>query len=164
MKPQWVTRNSLGTVSTASTVQIYARLRRLLLDYVGPDEADRLSDYLPDERLYVWAPPEPTAFPYATLRLMRSSTAGFNSYREDAELEVQITGRPESQLPLVESAMDLVDQCLLSLTDTAAGLMVSRSRTRQTVPRFTDPADDAVVTVMATYTLFLWPEVLTSRA
>lgn len=162
-KPQWVTRNSLSRTSTASTVELYARLRTLLLEYVGPT-GDRLGDYLPGERLYVWAPPEPTAFPYATLRLARSTSTGFNGYREDAELEIQMIGRPESQLPLVESGMDLVDQCLTSLTDTAAGLVVGRSRTRQTVPRFTEPADDAVVAVQATYTLFLWPQVLTTRA
>lgn len=163
-KPQWVTKNSIGTNSTASSVQLYARIRRLLLDYVGPDEADRLADYLDGERVYVWAPPEPAPFPYLTLRLMRTGTPGFNGYREDAELEVQCIGRPESQLPLVESAMDLVDQCLTGLTDAAAGLVVGRQRTRQTVPRFTEPADDAVVAVQATYTLFLWPQVLTTRA
>jgi hypothetical protein len=60
--------------------------------------------------------------------------------------------------------MDLVDQCLTSYTNPSSGLIVGRSRTRNTVPLFSDPADSTVVAVLATYELYLWPTVLTSRA
>jgi len=60
--------------------------------------------------------------------------------------------------------MDVVDQCLTSYTNPTQGLIVGRSRTRSTIPLFTDPAESTVVGVVATYDLFLWPTVLTSRA
>jgi hypothetical protein len=99
-----------------------------------------------------------------TLRLDRVSLPAFNGYRETAILEVQGVGKPDSQLPLVESAMDIVDQAMTSLTASSSGLIVGRSRTRQTIPQLTDPADSSVVAVVANYELFLWPRVLTARA
>ena len=161
-KPRWVVPNTLAR-DTSSTVGLYARLRTALLDYLTPG-GERLADYLGSERIYVRAQPEPPAFPYITLLLDRTTTPGFNAYRETAVLEVQAVGRPESQLPLVESCMDIVDQCLLSLTDPASGLIVGRSRRRYTVPAFTDPADSSVVAVVGQYDLILWPLVLTERA
>jgi hypothetical protein len=113
--------------------------------------------------VYVRAQPEPPVFPYLTLLLNRTSDAAYNGYRETAVLEVQAIGKPESQLPLVETAMDLVDQCLTAYTDPASGLMVGRSRNRFTLPLFTTPAESQTVGVVATYNLFLWPVVLTSR-
>lgn len=162
-KPQWVVPGSLSTATTLSTVQLYARIRRTMLDYITP-QGERLVDYLGAERVYVSRQPEPVVFPYLTLLLDRTTDGAFNGYRETAQLEVQAMGKPESQLPLVESAMDIVDQCLTSLTDAGAGLIVGRVRNRQTVPLFTDPAESSVVGVIARYQLFLWPQVLSSRA
>lgn len=162
-KPTGAVPGSLSLASTASTAEIYARLRFLLLDYRGPN-GDQLTDYLGAERVYVRATPEPVVFPYITMRASRTSQSAYNGYRETMSLEVQCIGRPESQLPLVESAMDLVDQCLTSISDTVSGVMVCRSRTRQTIPQMSDPADAAVVGVIGTYEFFLWPVVLTSRA
>lgn len=168
LKPRYTVPNALELPSTASTVQIYATIRQLLLDYSSPQD-ERLVDFLqPDARqeprIYVRAQPEPAVFPYLTLLLNRTSQAAYNGYRETALLEVQALGKPESQLPLVESLMDLVDQCLTSTTFNASGLMVSRSRVRATVPMFTTPAESQTVAVVSTYTLYLWPVVLTSRA
>lgn len=163
-KPRYTVPNSTATPSSGSTVQIYATIRRGLLEYESP-QGERLSDFIGrDPRVYVRAQPEPAVFPYLTLLLNRTSLAAFNGYRETALLEVQAIGKPESQLPLVESAMDLVDQCLTAWTDARAGLTVGRSRTRQTVPMFSTPAESQTVAVIATYELFLWPSVLTSRA
>ncbi len=161
--PRWVVPGTLPRDNTSSTVALYARLRWLMLQYISPS-GQRLVDYLGGERLYVRAQPEPPVFPYLTLLLDRTTTPGFNSYRETATLEVQAIGRPEAQLPLVESAMDIVDQCLLSYTDATAGLTVSRNRRRYTIPQFTDPADSTVVGVVGQYDLYLWPQVLTDRA
>jgi hypothetical protein len=52
---------------------------------------------------------------------------------------------------------------LTAYTDPASGLMVGRSRNRFTLPLFTTPAESQTVGVVATYNLFLWPVVLTSR-
>lgn len=162
--PRYVVPGSLATPSSGSTVQIYATIRQALLTYTSP-AGERLDDLLGEPvRLYVRAQPEPPIFPYVTLLLSRTSDAAYNGYRETAVLEVQAIGKPESQLPLVESAMDIIDQCLTAYTDPRAGLVVGRSRTRATVPLFTTPAESSTVGVIATYQLFLWPSVLTSRA
>lgn len=160
--PKYVVPGSLTTPSTLSTVQIYATLRQTLLEYTGPS-GDRLEGFI-GTRAWVRAAPADPVFPYLTLRLDRVSLPAFNGYRETAILEVQCLGKPESQIALVESAMDLVDQCLTGLTDPRSGLVCSRSRTRQTIPLLTEPADSAVVGVVANYDFFLWPRVLTSRA
>lgn len=160
--PKYVVPNSLTVPSTASTVQIYATIRDHLLTYVGPS-GTALTDIVA-ERVYVRAAPASPMFPYLTLRLDRTSLPAYNGYRETAILEVQAIGKPESQIALVESAMDVVDECLTALTDARSGVMVGRSRTRQTIPMMTDPADSAVVGVIGNYEFFLWPRVLTARA
>lgn len=162
--PRAVVPGRVVTPSTASTVQIYATIRQALLDYVTPGGA-RLADYVgASPRVYVRTQPDPPTFPYLTLLLSRTSLSAYNGYREIAQLEVQCIGKPESQLPLVETAMDIVDQCLTAYTQPTRGLMVGRSRTRQTLPMFSDPAESATAGVIATYDLYLWPQVLTSRA
>jgi hypothetical protein len=161
-KPKWVVPNNTLRQGTGSTVAIYARIRSLLLAHVTP-QGERLADYLGSENVWVRAHPQPPTFPYLTLRLDRVSTPWASGYRETAQLEVQAIGQPEAQLPVIESAMDIVDGCLLSLTDNDAGLMVGRTRQRGTIPQFTDPADSTVVGVVATYDLILWPTVLTTR-
>jgi hypothetical protein len=163
--PNTVRPGAMPVPSTASTPQIYATLRKALLDHVTPAGA-RLSDYIGNPpRVYVRAQPSPPVFPYLTLILSRTSSDGFNGYRETAVLEVQAIGKPESQLANVEAAMDIVDDCLLRLTyATTDGLMVCRGRQRDTLPQFTDPAESAVVGVVCNYDLFLWPKVLTAHA
>lgn len=160
--PKYVVPGSTPLPSSASTVQIYATLRQQLLDYQSP-AGEQLDDFAGD-RVWVRSAPTNPVFPYLTLRLDRTSVSAYNGYRETAILEVQAIGKPESQLPLVESAMDIVDQCLTGLTLASSGLIVGRSRNRQTIPLMTDPADSAVVGVVANYELYLWPVVLTSRA
>jgi len=160
--PTYVVPGSLTLPSTTSTTAIYGTLRKRLIDYVSPS-ADTLAGFV-GTRIWVRAAPADPVFPYLTLRLDRVSLPAFNGYRETAILEVQCLGKPESQIALVESAMDVVDQCLTGLTDARSGLVCARSRSRQTIPLLTDPADSAVVGVVANYDFFLWPRVLTSRA
>ncbi len=162
--PRYVVPGTTPTPSTGSTVQIYATIRAALIEYVTPsgDTLHTLLGRAPS--IYVRSQPEPPTFPYLTLLLNRTSEAAYNGYRETALLEVQCIGKPESQLPLVESLMDIVDQCLTGYTEPRRGLMVARSRTRQTTPMFSMPAESATVGVIASYTLYMWPQVLTSRA
>lgn len=150
---------------TASTVQIYGTIRAALLAHVTSTGA-RLSDVIGSSpRIYVGIQPSPPVFPYLTLLLDRISTPGYNGYRETAVLEVQAIGKPESQRYVIEGAMDIVDDCMTQFLYSASnGLIVCRDRRRQTVPQFTDPAEAAVVSVVAMYDLFLWPRVLTAKA
>lgn len=162
--PRYVVPGSQQTPASGSTVGIYATIRALLLNYTGPG-GQRLTDLVGDPaRVYVRAQPEPPVFPYLTLLLSRTSDAAYNGYRETWQLEVQALGRPDAQLPVVESAMDLVDQCLTTWTDARAGLTVARARTRQTMPVFTSPAESQTVGVVSTFTCYAWPQVLTDRA
>jgi hypothetical protein len=161
-KPRYVVPGTLRTPSTSSTVALYATIRATLLAYTSP-QGERLTDLIGDPpRLFVRAQPEPVVFPYLTLLLSRTSLAEYNGYRETLSLEVQAMGRPDIQLPTIESAMDIVDQCLTGFTYASDGLMVSRARTRQTIPQFTSPAEQTVVGVIATYTMYAWPALLTS--
>ena len=149
--------------STASTVQIYSTLRKAMLNYQSP-QGERLKDFIGSpERVYVRAAPTNVVFPYLTLLLNRTSLTAYNGYRETALFDVSAIGKPESQLPLIESAMDIVDQCLTGYLYNTDGVMVGRSRTRNTVPLLTDPAESPIVSVVASYELYLWPQVLTSR-
>lgn len=151
------------TFSTASSTALYSSLRALMLAYIAPN-GDRLRDFIGSpEPVYVRAAPRDPVFPYVTLLLDRTTTPGYNTYRETARLEVQIIGRPESQLPNVESAMDIVDLCMLSLLQSTNGLIWCRNRTRYTEPQFTDPAEANVIAVRSTYDLSLWPTALTVR-
>ncbi len=161
--PRYALPGTTATPSTGSTVQIYATIRAALLGYVTPS-GDTLHTLLGrDATIYVRSQPEPPVFPYLTLLLNRTSEAAYNGYRETALLEVQAIGKPESQLPLVESLMDIVDQCLTSYTDPRSGLMVGRSRTRQTVPMFSTPAESATVGVVASYELYMCSELFRLR-
>ena len=155
----------MAVPSTASSVQLYATIRAALLAHVTPG-GHRLVDYVgPEPRIYVAVQPTPPVFPYFTLLLDRTSTPGYNGYRETAILEVQAIGKPESQRPLIENAMDVVDDCLTQYLQSATdGLIVCRDRRRQTVPQFTDPAEASVVSVVSQFDLFLWPRVLTAKA
>lgn len=155
----------MAVPSTASTVQIYATIRAALLAHVTPGN-NRLADFVgTPPQVWVGMQPSPPVFPYLTLLLDRTTTPGFNGYRETAVLEVQAIGKPDSQRPLVEGAMDVVDDCMTQYLYAASdGLIVCRDRRRQTVPQFTDPAEASVVSVLAQYDLFLWPRVLTAHA
>lgn len=161
-KPRFATKGAIQTPSTASTVQIYSTIRRAMLDYVSSDNQS-LSQFISD-RIYVRSQPNPVQFPYMVMRLDRTSLAAYNGYRETAVLEVQCIAKPESQLPLIETAMDIVDQCLTAYSDPSSGIIVGRSRSRQTVPMLSDPSDSAIVGVIGSYDFFLWPRVLTVRA
>lgn len=155
----------MAVPSTASTAQLYATIRAALLAHVTPGNS-RLSDFVgTPPQVWVGMQPSPPTFPYLTLLLDRTTTPGFNGYRETAVLEVQCIGKPESQRPLVEGAMDVVDDCMTRYLYSASdGLIVCRDRRRQTVPQFTDPAEAQVVSVVSQFDLFLWPRVLTAHA
>lgn len=154
---------SLTLPSTAGSVDLYATLRAALIAYTMPGGA-RLRDVLGNpERIYVRSAPDTPIFPYVTLLIDRASTPGLNSYRETMRVEVQIIGKPQSQLSVVEWALDIVDRCFLSITQSSAGLFSCRSRERSTLPLFTDPAEANTVAVRGVYEFLLWPQALTNR-
>lgn len=113
------------------------------------------------EVVYYARAPRSVVFPYITFLPTRTSLKEYNGYREVWDLEVQFFGRPEGQLPLIEDMADLVDNALTTLTVASAGLVVGRSRTRQTLPMFATPADIEVVGILSRYSMFAWPQVLT---
>lgn len=148
---------------TSSTEAIYATLRQAILNYERPPNAVSIASLTGTDqnRVHIWAPPPKTLFPYVCLRLSRSSGGAYNGYRETATLEIQCIGRPESQLTLVQAMMDVIDGCFLGYKEPGSGLMFSRERTRDTIPRFTEPADANVVGEISRFSFVLWPKVLT---
>jgi hypothetical protein len=151
---------------TSSTYGIYGTLRRALLEYVDPINGQSIASLTGGRSpVYVVANHEQTpVYPYLTLRLTMVSDTGTNSYRQTANLEVMVLGKPAAQAVTVEALADLCDAALTGYTEMSSGVMCGRGRTRQTVPRFDDPADRDVVAVMLDYTLFLWPRTTTDRA
>lgn len=155
-----------ATPSTDTSLLIYQTIRRAMIDHVdAPTNGGRLRDVLGNpERIYIRsAPPRPT-FPYVTLLLDRDTTAGYNSYRETMRCEVQIIGKPEGQLSVIEWAGDLIDRTLLSTLQHDSGFMSCRMRQRSTLPQFTDPAEAGTVAVRSVFDMLLWSRSLTVRA
>lgn len=149
--------------NTTSTELVYATVRQVLIAYVHPDTRVTLEQLLSassEDRVWVRAMPSPAKFPYVALRLSRANSGASNSYRERAQLEIQVVGRPESQGPLVMSIADLVDAAFLGYKEPTSGLMFSRERTRDTVPQFGEPADKNVVVERLVFDLVIWPLLL----
>jgi hypothetical protein len=155
--------SQIVTPDTSSTEAIYATLRAALIAYERPPNGTTIRSLCGSDtnRVHVWAPPPSTPFPYLCLRLTRASGGAYNGYRETAQLEIQCIGRPESQLPLVQACMDIVDGAFLGYAEPGSGLMFSRERTRDTIPRFTEPADANAVGELSRFSFVFWPRVLT---
>lgn len=169
-------------VTTDATTSLYTAIRAFLLAYTDPavtNPANQIAALLAasgggQARIYVRNVPNVNnlTYPYATLLIDRTTILGSNGYGERANLEVQIVGSPAAQGPLVEWIADRFDRALLSLRLSSAadqsatdfGIVTCRSRTRQTMPPFTTPADGNVYGVRAVYELWLYPRVLTSRS
>lgn len=150
---------------TRSTANVYATLRRALLEYVDPITGHALPDLLKGPHVYVTMVPEDApSFPYITIRLTLASDTGTNSYRQTGTLSVDVIGKPSRQAVLVEDVADVCDAVLVGYTEPGSGLVLGRGRTRETLPRFTDPADKDIVGVTLSYSLILWPRVSTDRA
>lgn len=152
----------LISASTASSDDIYATLRNALLNYEssnGQQSVKQLCDGR--EPVYVNRAPDSPAFPYITLRLDRVSLPAYNGYREEFMFEVQVLGKPSSQMRLVEQLADVVDAVFFGYLESGSGLMFSRSRSRTSLPMFNAPADKEVVGVVMRFTIKAWPRVLT---
>lgn len=151
---------SSGLPDTSTSNRIEATLRKIMLE--TEVNGDSLLSLFPGrEVVYTNRAPRQVVFPYITMLLTRTSLKEYNGYREVWDLEVQFFGRPEGQYPLVNQMADLVDAALTCLTLSSAGLVVGRSRTRQTLPMFATPADIEVVGILSRYSMFAWPQVLT---
>lgn len=154
--------DTIVTPNTNSTQAVYATLRDAINSYVYPPNGLSVASALgnDDDRVFVRAAPSPAPFPYITLRLTRVSSGAYNGYREECVLEVQVIGRPASQLPLVMQIADLIDGCFLGYAQPNSGLMFSRQRQRNTLPQFQTPADNTVVGEQMLFDVVIWPLVL----
>lgn len=156
--------DAIPTPSTVSTTAIYATFRAAIAEYVRPTDnvtLDQLLETNALDRIHVRAAPGRPQFPYITLRLSTTTLGAYNGYRQEGILEVQVVGKPESQLPLVEAIADLINGCFLGYKQPNSGLIFSRQSTRTTIPQFTDPADMNVVCEQLQFDVTLWPKLLT---
>jgi hypothetical protein len=147
---------------TRSSASLYATLRRALLD-ARTEAGSSIVDLLGGPNIYYATLPEGPVYPYIALRALRE-TAGANGFRERIELEVQVIAWPQSQARLAEEIADYVDRVFLGYTESGSGLVFSRSRTRQTLPAFSEPADRDRVGVLLQYAFLAWPLSLQTAA
>lgn len=145
---------------TNSTANIYALLRKALLEFVGPNGVT-LKDII-GERMYVARAPDQPVFPYATIRLTDQQRLGeYQGLRKTAMLEIIFVGRPWLMLSELEHSADLIEQAFLSFRQTRDGLVFSRSSARETITPMTAPADAEVCMVRLVANVILWPQYLT---
>lgn len=151
----------LPTGHTKSTNATHDELRRALLDFENVN-GDGLKAIL-GEKLYRRAAPANTKFPYAVFRLNTRRANGFNALRKNAQLEVQIYGRPASQLEAVSDAADLCEQAMNFYVDSSGGgLMFTNDVQRTELPQGSAPVDSETVSIRLAFTLAIWPAFLTS--
>lgn len=148
------------TPRTNSTQNLYALIRKALLEFVGPNGITLKS--ILGERMYVSRAPDQPVFPYATIRLSDQRQLGeYQGLRKTAMLEIMLVGRPWLMLPELERSADLIEETFLSFRHTRDGLVFSRSSMRETIPPMTAPADAEVCMVRMAVNVIIWPQYLT---
>jgi hypothetical protein len=148
---------------TTSTAGMYQTLRTRLLTYQPPDSAPTLASRLTD--LFINAAPDDVAYPYGTMRLLnRDEDGAYNGDREATDLEVMLYHRPRAKAMDLEACGDVCDQAMKGYADATSGLLFSRSRQRDTLPQFPEPADREIVGIRLLYPVVAWPRLLTDVA
>ena len=146
---------------TRSTNEMYEALRSALLDFENVN-GDTLRSIL-DENLYRRTAPTNLVFPYGVMRLNTKRSNGFNALRKTAQLEVQLYGRPASQLEVISDAADLCEQAMnFYVSASGGGLMFVNDVQRDELPQGSAPVDSETVTIRLAFTLAIWPAFLTS--
>jgi hypothetical protein len=111
--------------------------------------------------------PDNAEFPHGTLRLFNRRNADLDdaSLEEEGHLEVQLFGRDNKQIVLVERAMDIVEEALLNYHTDQVGVFTLRSLlNRSTMPPFPAPANAEIVHVRAVFRYTWWPTYRTQYA
>lgn len=146
---------------TRSTNEILETLRRALLDYENAN-GDALRDTL-GENLWRNRAPDNQPFPYGTMRLSTRNDGKYHGLRLEGKLEVQIYGRPASQLEVLNDAADLCDQAMTFYVGASAGgLMFTHAFQRDEMPPAGSPVDSETCTIRLVYSLAIWPAYLTN--
>lgn len=148
--------------STATTAAIYALLRETALAFEDLTGDSLTSLGVP---MYIGTGPAAPdwARPYVIMRLFNRTTSGnTHGQREEMQLELQVFGRPRGvQAQPVEQVGDILDGWLLQYRSAVAGLMFSKSRTRDTLPTFSDPADREVYQIRLVAAVTVWSQLFT---
>lgn len=147
----------------ASSIDILQTMQQRLLNTADAN-SHTLAQTL-GTRLYIVDVPSDATFPYGVMRLQNRRSGGWQlTMREEAELEVLFYARPFSALSAIEIAADLADGAMYLYQDRSGGGIVSCNRHRRdSIERFTDPADRELAIVRSVYSLILWPEYLTAH-
>jgi hypothetical protein len=152
-------------MSTTSSNNTYVTLRNRLLNFTQQGTGLKLQSIIGTRLYYIQIPDNNDTWPCASYRFINRITSGaYNGDRETADLEVMIFGRPRSQQQTVEDAADICDEAMLRYIDSTSGLIFSRSRQRDSLPPFDDPADREIVAVRLAYPCVIWPRYLTKYA
>lgn len=148
---------------TRSTNAFLESLRDALLTFENIN-GGTLADIIGDN-LYRRAAPANMPFPYGVMRLSTKRSNGFNGLRRVGTLEVQLYGRPSSQLETVSDAADLCEQAMQFYVDSSEdGLAFVNDVQRTELPEGSAPVDGETVAIRLVFTLVIWPAFLTSLA
>ena len=146
---------------TNTTLQILKTIRSAFLDF-QPSVSGSVSGTLAD-RIYINQPPDNVVFPFVVARLVNNlTTSEFRGDRLTVDAEVTIFDRPRSNTLRAEGVADQMDGAMTRLRrQDSSGLLMCRSRTRDTIVPSGDPADREVVSIRLVYPLVVWPQYLT---
>lgn len=113
-------------------------------------------------RLYYGSAPQGATYPYAVARLINQQFS-MGQTRLRADLEIMLFDRPDSRQLAAENLADLIQGSLIGYR--ASGVMVmANPMQRDTLPRWTDPADATVVQIRLVAEIIAYPAYLTQYA
>lgn len=151
-------------MDTTTSAALYEGVRTHLLDYVpqGP-LASQQTLRQSGHKVYADAPPDDAAYPYSIIRFMGMVT-DTGGMRERGQLEVMTFARPRKVWAAkIKTYCDIIDQAMHLLTDARGGaLVLSRVRSRDTLPPPPSPADREVVQERQVYGVTVYPQYLTA--
>lgn len=147
---------------TRSTNAIVEHLRDAMLNFTNAN-GGTLADIIGDNFFRNRAP-DNQLYPYGTYRMNTRKTPGYSGLRLDGKLEVQLYGRPSSQLEDISDAADLCEQAMLEYVKASPpqGLIFTNDVQRDELPPAGAPVDSETVTIRLVFTLAIWPAYLTS--
>jgi len=151
----------LPTGHTRSTNALMESLRSTLLEFEDVN-GNTLEDII-GENLYRRAAPANTAFPYGVMRLDTRRSNGFNPLRKTGTLEIQLYGRPSSQLEDISDAADRCEQAMAFYVDSSGGGLAFVNDVQRTeLPEGSAPVDGETCGIRLVFTLVIWPAFLSS--
>jgi hypothetical protein len=109
-------------------------------------------------RLYVEQAPDSVTYPYAVLSAKSvRETPGYDGFRLEGEIEVQVYHRPRGKEWDAQGIADVIEQACLRWADGQSGVSFFRHVRRMRVPLAAAPADRELVRIIVFIPVVCWP-------